>query len=736
VQKERIMKKIGFFLLIFLFFVGEGFAQRQNKWRNYLDAASLQSSEMVKSGDNLWLSTNGGLLRYNTTTGKHDVFQPDSCAMKGVKVTSVCSDSMGGVWFATNAFGLQHFDGTTFRWWPTKTSGEPFSWLRKIQLDKQGRLWMLNQTADVGASPKAEILVFQNGQFRSYAQDSIAFERDFAVDKDGVCWSIQEDYFPNQRTSVSAYDSRNGQITKFDFLNSPLKLAYGHVLLRTDNVGNVWTTYSSEIYPTKLFLQLVSLQNWRTYVFTNDRNVYNPSDFTFDNQGGMHIVNSDYYFTFRDSSWLQRSTGDYFYGRFLSIDATKSWALGATAGLINQSAHLIKIEGNSRQLMSFKSAKTLINQAERSYTIFGNDTRTTDLHCQTFDFDGRQFKPNKLTGSQGAFDGDSLLWLAGLNYISQFDFRTNMGQAITTQRVVSDKILVDKWANKWVYGGNYKGLFMLTPSRDLSFFNFSTNDLGTYVSDFAIDTAGNIWALSDSGLVKRNARTQTWAIVRLPDTLRNYRMHYINIDEGNHIWLVGDYGTCLEYSEQNGIKRLDYNQVSTPSRSNFENIFDRFVTYRNGVWWFATRYGLVRYDGVNYQRFDANNSPMATKNIRGIFTDKLGNIWLNHPYGLTVFNDNNLVDLVTSTKEIAQEATNIPHQFFPNPLSNQGILRFDNPQNQLFELQIFNANGQILRQQKTTSHQFLIDNKDFTQGIYFYVFKNEGKIGRGKFVVP
>ena len=109
---------------------------------------------------------------------------------------------------------------------------------------------------------------------------------------------------------------------------------------------------------------------------------------------------------------------------------------------------------------------------------------------------------------------------------------------------------------------------------------------------------------------------------------------------------------------------------------------------------------------------------------------------MNHPYGLTVFNENNLVDLVTSTKEIAQRQTDIPHQLFPNPLSNQGILTFENPQNTLFQLQIVNAHGQIMAKRETSSNQFLIGNQYFTKGIYFYVLKSEGKIGRGKFVVP
>ena len=79
-----------------------------------------------------------------------------------------------------------------------------------------------------------------------------------------------------------------------------------------------------------------------------------------------------------------------------------------------------------------------------------------------------------------------------------------------------------------------------------------------------------------------------WSIIRLPDTLKRREIRDINTDEGNHIWLIIN-GLCALYSEQNGAKVLDYSQVAFESHYPFENDYDRFVTYRNGVWWFATR---------------------------------------------------------------------------------------------------------------------------------------------------
>ena len=730
------MTKNVLFLFTFLVFVGicAVSAQNQNKWRNYLDP---RPSDFVQSGDYIWLASQGGLIQYNTLTKAHRIFQPDTCAIKGVNILSLCSDSVGGVWFSTNAGGLQHFDGTTFRWFPNHTNGAILSAIRKIQLDKQGRLWMLHFTNSYGALDLGEILMFNQQEWKNYMRDSLDYEADFAVDKDGVCWGYQQVYSPRFYKSIVAFDSRNGQFSHFDTLNSPLKIKmYGAPLFKTDRVGHVWLTYDSPD-DTNMYLHQLGVTGWKTFRKSLNRanfESYRPSEIIVDKSGVIHLLLGYGFYIFKDSTFSYKQERNYTTSRFLPIDSLKSWRI---ANDFSQALpyDFCLLDNGVRQPISFTSGQSLLLRS-RGYEVFGNYPQSNSLLIGSFEFDGRQFKPNNIYGTQAAFEGDSLLWLSGYNNIAYYDFRTKLGRSILEPRILPSKVRVDKFGNKWILafsGVALKGLYKVALDKTVSFSKWSDdNSLGTHIYDFDVDTMGTVWAANDSGLVKRNPQTGVWSLVPLPDSVKRF-IDAINIDEGNHIWLSYG-GFFVQYSTQNGLKIFGYQDIVFRQSIGSEYMYSNFVSYRSGVWWLITDYGLTRYDGVNFQKFSAVNSLIPTKNVFSVFTDKLNNLWINHYYGLTVYNENGIVDLRTSLKEAPQQAE-LPHQFFPNPLSNQGILTFQNPQNALFTLRIFNINGQIIAQQETRSSQFLIQNNDWANGIYLYQIESEGKKGYGKFVV-
>ena len=338
-----------------------------------------------------------------------------------------------------------------------------------------------------------------------------------------------------------------------------------------------------------------------------------------------------------------------------------------------------------------------------------------------------------MSGKQATFDGDSLLWMTEYSDARFFDFRTN-SQVIVPSAIYRGinpyKILADKKSNKWVLSSDFTKFYRIDKNRVFTILDFSFPSRNL-IRDFAIDSSGNVFVASDSGLLKRDVRTENWAFVPLKDSVRK-NLTRITIDEGNNIWFDVN-STCYQFSEINGLKLLDGQNVSLPIYDNFFPT-GNFVTYRNNKWWFAARNGLVSFDGQNYKTYNAVNSPMPTNYITSLFTDKLGNLWMNHKYGLTVFNENSLVDLRTFVKEISQKY-GIKSQVSPNPLSKNGILSFENPERKLFELTIFDANGKTVIYQTATENRFIIQNQDLMNGIYFYNLKNNAETGFGKFVV-
>lgn len=722
------MKKLAFMLML-VFFCFQSLAQQQNQWRNYLDPTPLPNVDFVKSSQSLWIATRGGLVEFNTLTEKHKIYQPDSCAIKGVQIRSVCADTANGVWFSTNTKGLQHFDGTTFRYFHTKNNGESLNYIKKIQLDKQGRVWMLHLTTDVGAIPKAEILMFDGQNWTSFLRDSLLFEEEFAVDKDGICWFNKYGFSPSYDHRIMSFDTRSGQMMRFDSLNSAVRLTTNTPLIRTDESGNTWLSYGE--VNKNIQLHQLKITGWKNFKLVTNTGSSLIKSLSFGNDGSIYVIDNWHIRRMKDSIWTINPFYDFEIQKLLPIDSVKAWVIGYD---LDKYA-LFRI-GNTKRF-SFIDEKTIpYNSTLNSeiLPIFGNHPRNNNLYNRTLTFDGRTFKPNSLYGIQGAFDGDSLLWMSGNPDVRFFDFRTNV---ITTIPSPNDrginpiKILVDKFATKWVIGNNRSFMYAIDRNRTIKSYNFFSFTLNFPIRDFAIDSSNNIWAIGDSGLIKRNSLTEIWSIIPLPDSVRRF-LSRINIDEGNHIWLDAN-SSCYKYSEQNGLKYLDWQNIIL-TNNNYFSVNEKFVSYRNNVWWFATYYGLVRYDGHDYQTFNEINSPMPTKRISSLFTDKLGNLWMNHIYGLTVFNENNLIDLRTTVKDIAKQEE-IFSKVSPNPLSKNGFLSFENLDNSPFLLTIFDAHGKIMRSQMTRENLFSIQTHDFPNGIYFYMLKNKERIGRGKFVV-
>ncbi|MBL4657967.1 MAG: T9SS type A sorting domain-containing protein [Flavobacteriales bacterium] len=71
----------------------------------------------------------------------------------------------------------------------------------------------------------------------------------------------------------------------------------------------------------------------------------------------------------------------------------------------------------------------------------------------------------------------------------------------------------------------------------------------------------------------------------------------------------------------------------------------------------------------------------------------------------------------------------------PNPFSESTIIRFDNPENELFELEIYDIAGRIQRKQSVKMSSVEISADELKPGTYIYVLSGSNKTGRGKLMV-
>lgn len=91
------------------------------------------------------------------------------------------------------------------------------------------------------------------------------------------------------------------------------------------------------------------------------------------------------------------------------------------------------------------------------------------------------------------------------------------------------------------------------------------------------------------------------------------------------------------------------------------------------------------------------------------------------------------IDTITSTAEVVIPSFSSIH---PNPLTDQSVLRLQNPFHRTVTIIFFNVLGQIVQQVQTAENEYLINRSDFNEGIFYYQIIAKGKTwGLGKFLV-
>jgi len=79
---------------------------------------------------------------------------------------------------------------------------------------------------------------------------------------------------------------------------------------------------------------------------------------------------------------------------------------------------------------------------------------------------------------------------------------------------------------------------------------------------------------------------------------------------------------------------------------------------------------------------------------------------------------------------------NFESSLFPNPLDENSVLKFNNPKNEVYTLEIFNLLGVKVKETIINSGKATLSKNDFQNGIYFYRLTNSNQqTSKGKFVI-
>jgi hypothetical protein len=118
--------------------------------------------------------------------------------------------------------------------------------------------------------------------------------------------------------------------------------------------------------------------------------------------------------------------------------------------------------------------------------------------------------------------------------------------------------------------------------------------------------------------------------------------------------------------------------------------------------------GLIKFDGFNFIHYTPQNSGLYSTDIKDIQIDEHNNKWIIHPDAISVFND----DGVTSV-EVGDGLPNIfaLHQNYPNPF---------NPTIKVFDVLGSEVATLVSEEKPSGIYEVEFDGTGLPSGIYFY----------------
>jgi ligand-binding sensor domain-containing protein len=147
-----------------------------------------------------------------------------------------------------------------------------------------------------------------------------------------------------------------------------------------------------------------------------------------------------------------------------------------------------------------------------------------------------------------------------------------------------------------------------------------------------IDSNGIIWYCTDEGIVKIDNEIWTVFTAKNSSLPRNQSgrtsIHGLAVDKQNRVW-VQTLGIVMMYDGNNWIK---FDTSNSPLQ-----FVQNITLARNGVLWFGTFKGLVKYDNGEWTHYTTQNSKIPSNNVRKVFLDNNNILWVATENGIAKF---------------------------------------------------------------------------------------------------
>ncbi len=728
------MKKIFYFILIF---TAQQLAQNP-EWINLTNGDKVLS--IVSSGNNLWVGTDGGLVKINKETEEIAFYNRANANLPDNHIRALAIDSSGNLWIGTQYEGIGRFDGYSCHVYNTRNSPLPFDqWNMEIEVDAEGKIWIGSLKYLVKFNV-TDWVSYETGNPLSayYSINDIFFDRNCS-EWIAASWG------------VGRFNGDSVIVENIEGLNNDA------IVIQEDNENHIWVgTQWNGLFE-------FDGTNWREYNTSNSNipsnNIY---DMKFDSDGNLWMATGNGLVKFDGSNWIVFNTtnSSLLQNEILSIEIDEkgiiwlgffnyglmkydgiNWKKYNLSNSILPSNTVYAIEfDNQDNVWIGTGGIALINYDLNNWNIY--DTTNCGLKNTVLDLEFDKKSESLWIGHQWnpmAHWGNS--WLAKyykgnwINYDStNSPFSRNLVNCIKT----------DTDNNLWI--GTGKGLVKFDGINWTTYNMENTSLTSNLISDIDFDKNGNLWCglglyvkydnegnptTTEGGLARFDGNN--WSIYNSQNSgLPFNNVMSIAIDSADILWVsirdpmnVGiEYGWGL--TKFDGNMWTTFNINNSPLTSN--TIFDIKVDKDNNLWLSTCSGGLVKYDRKNsWKVYNVRNSGISFDSQNLVEIDSYGNKWIGHnESGLSIFRKGGVI--LTGIKE--DKLKQIPKNFalyqnYPNPFNPTTKIKYAIANREFVTLKVYDTLGReitmLVNEEKPAGkYEAEFNGKNLSSGVYFY----------------
>lgn len=214
-------------------------------------------------------------------------------------------------------------------------------------------------------------------------------------------------------------------------------------------------------------------------------------------------------------------------------------------------------------------------------------------------------------------DQQSGVWIGttgGINYFNGKTFRSfRLKKELTENRISA----IAQDTNGYLWLATDGGGICRFNGNKFDYFNVSDGLTDNFVRSICFDKAGQLWCGTKNGACIYNGQTFKQADPNLTSPLN---ISHIFKDKKGNMWF-STYGEGVYVF--NGKTFLNYNET----KGLINNWIRSGIEDSQGYLWFASKFGLCRFDGTHFTNFtESSGLPVDNSNV--VFEDKEQNIWI------------------------------------------------------------------------------------------------------------